>query len=153
MRMSNAGIESHAMPHDFLVVTLGADEYAFDVARVLEIRPFEHSRCEQRRDGTLPEISTWKGVKASILDMRIAWGCETPEYDPCAAIVLLDAGPRTIGVVVDRVHAVVAIAPEQLRLPDDSHLPSHHEYLMAVAIDEHHTVNVFDIDKLLALIR
>jgi len=115
MRMSNAGMDSHAMPHDFLVVTLGADEYAFDVARVLEIRPFEHSPREQRRDGTLPEISTWKGVKASVLDMRIAWGCETPEYDACAAIVLLDASEpiseqdqRILSMVTESGRALVA---------------------------------------------
>ena len=151
MRMSNAGMDSHAMPQDFLVVTLGADEYAFDVARVLEIRPFEHSPREQRRDGKLPEISTWKGVRASVLDLRIAWGCETPEYDACTAIVLLDAGPRTIGVVVDRVHAVVAMTPEQLRPADDSHWP-HCEYLMAVGMHDHRMLSVFDVDKLLALI-
>jgi purine-binding chemotaxis protein CheW len=131
---------------EFLAFKLGAEEYALDILRVQEIRACEApTRIAGAGDCVLGVINL-RGVIVPIVDLRRQLRLPPATADAFSVIIVLNLGHRLVGLVVDAVSDVVALAPEQWReLPELQAA----EHLLALGAVDQRLLMLLDIDKLM----
>ena len=138
--------DANEAPREFLAYRLGADEYALDILRVQEIRAYEApTRIAGAADCVLGVVNL-RGVIVPVVDLRRQLRLPPAAADACTVLVVLHIGHRLVGLVVDAVSDVVALAPEQWR-----ELPALKaaEHLLALGAVEQRLLMLLDVDRLL----
>jgi purine-binding chemotaxis protein CheW len=106
-------------PRQYLSFRVAEQEYAIDILRVQEIRG--HTAIT-----TLPQTQPWvrgamnlRGVIVPVLDVKERFGQGPTDYHRFSAIVVVSAGQRMVGLLVDAVSDVVELAANQVEPPPD----------------------------------
>src|SRR5262245_24370775 len=93
---------------EFLTFRLGGEEYAIDILQVQEIR----ENAQVTRIAMAPEfvrgVTNLRGTIVPIVDLRLKFGF--PHAGVASVVIILAIEGRMIGVVVDAVTDVVALA-------------------------------------------
>ena len=100
---------------EFLAFRLGADEYGIDMLRVHEIRSYERPSRVADAPEFVKGVINLRGVIVPIVDLRVRLQLQVAQYDALTVVIVLQVGPRVMGVVVDAVSEVIALQPDQLR--------------------------------------
>jgi purine-binding chemotaxis protein CheW len=141
------GTETPASPpREFLAFKLGAEEYALDILRVQELRAYEvPTRVAGAGDGVLGVVNL-RGVIVPVVDLRRQLRLPPAAADAFTVVIVLNLGHRLVGLVVDAVSDVIALAPEQLRA-----LPKLQaaEHLLALGAVDERLLMLLDIDQLM----
>ena len=87
-----------------------------DILRVQEIRSYEKPTTIANAPEHLKGVVNLRGVIVPIVDLRIKFGQAT-SYNEITATIVLNIGKRVIGIVVDSVSDVVALASTQIKPP------------------------------------
>lgn len=133
-------------PREFLAFKLGAEEYALDILRVQEIRAYEVPTRIAGAGECVLGVVNLRGVIVPIIDLRRQLRLPPAAADAFTVVIVLNIGHRLVGLVVDAVSDVIALAPEQWR-----ELPALQaaEHLLALGTVEQRLLMLLDIDKLL----
>jgi purine-binding chemotaxis protein CheW len=133
-------------PREFLAFRLGAEEYALDILRVQEIRAYEAPTRIAGAGDCVLGVFNLRGVIVPIVDLRRQLRLPPAATDAFAVVIVLNFGHRLVGLVVDAVSDVIALAPEQWR-----ELPALQaaEHLLALGAVGQRLLMLLDIDKLL----
>ena len=99
----------------FLSFQLGAEEYGIDILRVQEIRAYEKATRIPNTPEFIKGVINLRGIIVPVVDLRMKFGLETAEYNEVTVLIVLNLANRTIGVVVDKVSDVLALAPADIR--------------------------------------
>lgn len=106
-------------PIEVLSFELGLQTYGIDISRVQEVRSYAPPT-------RLPQAVTWllgvmnlRGVIVPAVDLRTRLGF-APRFDERTVTVVLNLDGRTVGVVVDSVSDVVALAESRIKRPPPS---------------------------------
>jgi purine-binding chemotaxis protein CheW len=106
--------EAQVAREEFLSFRLGAEEYAIDILTVQEIRAHEPVTHIASAPSFVKGVISLRGRIVPILDMRLKLGMPPADRgDP--VIIILDIADKLMGVVVDAVSDVVALAASQIR--------------------------------------
>jgi purine-binding chemotaxis protein CheW len=99
---------------EFLSFRLGDEEYAIDILKVQEIRALEAVTRIANAPRYLKGVINLRGSIVPIVDLRAKLGM--PDSSQAGAVVIiLNLAERVMGVVVDAVSDVVALAREDVR--------------------------------------
>jgi purine-binding chemotaxis protein CheW len=139
-----------ARPQEFLAFTLGAEEYGIDIQQVQELRGYEAVTHIANAPEFIKGVINLRGVIVPILDMRLRFGLKDPAYDQFTVVVILKVKGRTIGLVVDSVSDVAALAPEQIKPTPEFGAAMDTRYLTGIATVGEHMLALLDIEKLLS---
>jgi purine-binding chemotaxis protein CheW len=101
-------------PREVLTSRLGAEEYGIDILAVQEIRRYEVATRIANAPAHVLGVMNLRGVIVPIVDLRHLLGLPA-ENGTNTVTVVVNLGSRTIGLVVDAVSDVVALAPEQIQ--------------------------------------
>ncbi len=112
-RAADAGAQ--ALPREYLTFRLGNEEYGIDILKVQEIRGYEKPTRIASSPSFIKGVVNLRGVIVPIVDLRIKLGLEKAEYDSFTVVIILNVRKRVVGVVVDSVSDVMALAGEQIR--------------------------------------
>lgn len=112
-----ASADAPASPLEFLVFTIGAEEYGIDIQNVQELRGYDAVTRIANAPAYLKGVVNLRGVIVPILDMRIKFGLGAPLYDQFTVVVILNIGKRVIGMVVDAVCDVTTLRADQVQPP------------------------------------
>ena len=99
----------------FLVFSLGDEEYAIDILKVQEIRDYDHVTRISKAPEFIKGVANLRGVIVPIVDLRIKFRMQNAAYDTNTVVIVVNIGKRVVGVVVDRVSDVMTLAPEQMK--------------------------------------
>lgn len=118
----SAGPQRHK--GQYLTFRLGADDYAADILRVQEIRGWEKVRTLPDSPDYVKGVLDLRGTIVPIIDLRIRFGNEQPEYSSTTVVVVLsiqvpDGRTHLIGAVVDGVSDVLDIDSADLKPPPE----------------------------------
>jgi purine-binding chemotaxis protein CheW len=102
-------------PREYLTFTLGNEEYGIDILRVQEIRGYDAVTRIANAPPFIKGVINLRGLIVPIVDMRIKLGVGQPEYHAFTVVIILNIGPRVIGIVVDGVSDVLMLEPEQVK--------------------------------------
>jgi purine-binding chemotaxis protein CheW len=135
---------------EFLAFKIGNEEYGVDILCVQEIRSYEKPTTIANATGELQGVMNLRGVIVPIIDLRLKLGQTAVQYDHLTVVIVLNIGPRVVGVVVDGVSDVLTLEREQLRpVPSlDSNLDPDH--FLAIGTTGNRMLILLDIEKLLA---
>ena len=100
---------------EFLAFTLGREEYCIDILKVQEIRGYETVTPIPNTPSYMKGVVNLRGLIVPIIDLRIKLELETVAYDQFTVVIILSIRGRIVGVVVDSVSDVVALAAEEIK--------------------------------------
>jgi purine-binding chemotaxis protein CheW len=98
---------------EYLSFRLGEEEYAIDILQVREIRAHEAVTRIASAPAFVKGVINLRGAIVPIADLRLRFGFEAGEGN--GVMIVLDLAHRLVGILVDAVSDVVALAPDQIR--------------------------------------
>ena len=133
----------------YLVFRLGGLDYALDFNKVQELRPLHALERFSSDDGEIISgVVVSRGVIMPIVDMRIAFGPRPPQHDPLTDVIILKLSSCVMGMVVDGVTDIVALALEQIQPIAGAAAV---DYLVGLGEVGGRRLIVVDIDKLMSI--
>jgi len=150
MDMQAASQDGAAGRRTTLAFGVGAEEYAIDIALVQELRGYGGVTRLANAPDCLMGVIHLRGAIVPLVDLRIKFGQPAPGYDASTVVAILNLGGRTLGIVVDRVADVVALAPEQLHPAPRLGGAAGAEHVLAVATVGQRMLILVDMARLLA---
>jgi purine-binding chemotaxis protein CheW len=100
---------------EFLSFRLGGEEYAIDILQVQEIRAHEPVTRIAHAPDFIKGVINLRGSIVPIVDLRLKFALACADYDRFTVVIILNIAHRVMGVVVDAVSDVVALAPGEIR--------------------------------------
>lgn len=134
---------------EFLTFTLGAEEYGIDILKVQEIRGYDAVTTIANTPDFIKGVINLRGTIVPIVDLRIKFHLGTVEYNQLTVVIILNLGHRVVGIVVDSVSDVLALAPEQIRPAPELSAGLDTRYLTGLGTVGERMLILVDIEKLM----
>ncbi|MCM2317728.1 Chemotaxis protein CheW [compost metagenome] len=138
-----------AQTREFLVFSLGDEEYAIDILKAQEIRGYENVTRIASAPPFIKGVTNLRGVIVPIVDLRIKFNLDRVEYDGQTVVIVVNVSGRVVGVVVDGVSDVLSLTPEQIKPAPEFGLSLSSDYLSGLASLEDRMLVLVDIDRML----
>lgn len=133
---------------EFLAFTLGQEEYGINLRNVQELRGYETVTQLANTPAYLKGVLNLRGTIVPIVDMRIKLNLGEPVYDQFTVVIVLNIRGRTMGIVVDGVSDVVALAADQLRPAPQMGVAVATDHLLGLGVLDDRMLILLDIDRL-----
>ncbi|TLU69376.1 chemotaxis protein CheW [Enterobacter sp. MF024] len=134
---------------EFLVFTLGDEEYGIDILKVQEIRGYDQVTRIANTPDFIKGVTNLRGVIVPIVDLRVKFSQGDVEYDDNTVVIVLNLGQRVVGIVVDGVSDVLSLTAEQIRPAPEFAVTLSTEYLTGLGALEDRMLILVNIEKLL----
>jgi purine-binding chemotaxis protein CheW len=135
---------------EFLTFRLGAESYAIDILKVQEIRGWEKPTAIANSPSFIKGVINLRGVIVPILDLRVKFALADITYDEFTVVIILNVAGRVVGVVVDSVSDVLALADEAIRPPPEFASSTFDtRFITGLATVEGQLLVLLDIEKLM----
>nr|WP_113866761.1 chemotaxis protein CheW [Brenneria salicis]NMN91143.1 purine-binding chemotaxis protein CheW [Brenneria salicis ATCC 15712 = DSM 30166]RBP62329.1 purine-binding chemotaxis protein CheW [Brenneria salicis ATCC 15712 = DSM 30166]RLM30572.1 chemotaxis protein CheW [Brenneria salicis ATCC 15712 = DSM 30166] len=135
---------------EFLIFTLGDEEYGVDILKVQEIRGYDQVTRIANTPGFIKGVTNLRGVIVPIVDLRIKFAQLEVDYDDNTVVIVLNLGQRVVGIVVDGVSDVLSLTTDQIRPAPEFAVTLSTEYLTGLGSLGERMLILVDIEKLLS---
>lgn len=151
MSQANNGavLATEADNREFLVFSLGDEEYAIDILKVQEIRGYENVTRIANAPDFIKGVTNLRGVIVPIVDLRIKFHLENVEYGGQTVVIVVNVADRVVGIVVDGVSDVMTLTPDQIKPAPEFGVTLSSDFLSGLGSLEDRMLVIVDIDKLL----
>ncbi len=122
-------LASEPSGQEFLVFTLGDEEYGIDILKVQEIRGYDQVTRIANTPAFIKGVTNLRGVIVPIVDLRIKFSQVDVDYNDNTVVIVLNLGQRVVGIVVDGVSDVLSLTAEQIRPAPEFAVTLSTEYL------------------------
>lgn len=134
---------------EYLIFTLGNEEYGIEILKVQEIRGYDRVTHIANTPEFIAGVTNLRGVIVPIIDLRIKFQLEMAEINDNTVTIVLNLKDRVVGIVVDGVSDVMSLNADQIKpAPDFSTLLSS-KYLLGLGTVDERMLILVDIEKLL----
>ena len=106
--------DSQVARDEFLSFRLGDEEYAIDILKVQEIRAHESVTRIASAPAYLKGVINLRGTIVPIVDLRVKLGMAA-RAGAGAVVIILSIEGRVMGILVDAVSDVIALARDEIR--------------------------------------
>ncbi|GHA84578.1 chemotaxis protein CheW [Modicisalibacter luteus] len=144
---SHAAIDTQSS--EFLVFSLGEEEYAVDILKVQEIRGYENVTRIANAPDFIKGVTNLRGVIVPIVDLRIKFHLDKVEYGGQTVVIVVNVADRVVGIVVDGVSDVMTLSPDQIKPAPEFGVALSSDYLSGLGSLDDRMLVLVDIDKLL----
>lgn len=134
---------------EFLVFTLGDEEYGIDILKVQEIRGYDQVTRIANTPPFIKGVTNLRGVIVPILDLRVKFDQVDVEYNENTVVIVLNLGQRVVGIVVDGVSDVLSLTTDQIRPAPEFAVTLSTEYLTGLGALGERMLILVNIEKLL----
>ncbi|QEM83792.1 chemotaxis protein CheW [Halomonas binhaiensis] len=145
----SALVASDLNHQEFLVFSLGDEEYAIDILKVQEIRGYENVTRIANAPNFIKGVTNLRGTIVPIVDLRIKFALERVAYDGQTVVIVTNVGQRVIGIVVDSVSDVMTLLPEQIKPAPEFGSTLSSDYLNGLGCLDDRMLVLVDIERLL----
>ncbi|WP_233234730.1 chemotaxis protein CheW [Bordetella sp. LUAb4] len=136
---------------EFLVFTLGDEEYGIDILKVQEIRGYDAATVT--RIANVPPfikgVTNLRGIIVPIVDLRIKFNLGKVEYNEQTVVIILNLDRRVVGIVVDGVSDVLMLNSGQIRPAPEFGAKLSTEYLTGLGTIDDRMLILVDIEKMM----
>ena len=143
-------IAGETVGQEFLVFTLGDEEYGIDILKVQEIRGYDQVTRIANTPEFIKGVSNLRGVIVPIIDLRVKFAQQGVEYNENTVVIVLNLEHRVVGIVVDGVSDVLSLMQEQIRPAPEFAVTMSTEYLTGLGALGERMLILVDIEKLLS---
>ncbi len=151
--------QSHAEPNaasaasQYLTFIMNNEEYGVDILCVQEIRGWETATPLPNAPKHIKGVINLRGTIVPIIDLRQCFGLSAIDYTAITVVIVLkvqaEAGSRVIGIVVDGVSDVYALADSDLHRPPDLGHAVDTAFIKGLASIDNKMIILLNIDQLL----
>ncbi|QRG80839.1 chemotaxis protein CheW [Citrobacter sp. R56] len=134
---------------EFLVFTLGDEEYGIDILKVQEIRGYDQVTRIANTPSFIKGVTNLRGVIVPIVDLRVKFSQGDVEYNDNTVVIVLNLGQRVVGIVVDGVSDVLSLTADQIRPAPEFAVTLSTEYLTGLGALDDRMLILVNIEKLL----
>ncbi|WP_257169953.1 chemotaxis protein CheW [Bradyrhizobium sp. SRS-191] len=121
----------------FITFTLGEEEYGIDIMVVREIKGWTETTMIPNAPAHVRGVINLRGVIVPIFDLRARFGTGVTVPTNMHVVIIVAAGTRTVGLLVDTVSDIISVDPKQIRDVPDMGVPIEDQFLEGlVAIQE-----------------
>ncbi|AKS63299.1 chemotaxis protein CheW [Yersinia pestis] len=135
---------------EFLIFTLGDEEYGIDILKVQEIRGYDQVTRIANTPAFIKGVTNLRGVIVPIIDLRVKFAQQGVTYNENTVVIVLNFGQRVVGIVVDGVSDVLLLTNEQIRPAPEFAVTLATEYLTGLGSLGERMLILVDIEKLLS---
>lgn len=140
---------AEAENREFLVFSLGDEEYAIDILKVQEIRGYENVTRIANAPDFIKGVTSLRGVIVPIVDLRIKFHLDNVEYGGQTVVIVVNVADRIVGIVVDGVSDVMTLTPDQIKPAPEFGVTLSSDFLSGLGSLDDRMLVLVDIDKLL----
>jgi len=134
----------------FLIFCLNKEQYAVPLLKVKEVIAQTDVTPVPYSPPYFKGIMNLRGQVISVIDLRTKLKMPTVEPTSESAIIILDLAPLALGVIVDTVESVLAVAKDEVQPPPD--LGGREvAYITGVTRKDKGLILILDIDKTLSV--
>lgn len=134
---------------EFLVFTLGHEEYGIDILKVQEIRGYDQVTRIANTPAFIKGVTNLRGVIVPIIDLRVKFAQPDVDYNDNTVVIVLNLEHRVVGIVVDGVSDVLSLTTDQIRPSPEFAVTMSTEYLTGLGALGERMLILVDIEKLL----
>ncbi len=149
LNLAHVGTAGEAGSREYLVFSLGGEEYAIDILKVQEIRGYENVTRIANAPPFIKGVANLRGVIVPIIDLRIKFRLASAEYDSQTVVIVVNIGARVMGAVVDRVSDVMTLTPEQIKPAPEFGVNLPLDYINGLGNLKDRMLVLVDIEKVL----
>ena len=142
-------LASEPSGQEFLVFTLGDEEYGIDILKVQESRGYDQVTRIANTPAFIKGVTNLRGVIVPIVDLRIKFSQVDVDYNDNTVVIVLNFGQRVVGIVVDGVSDVLSLTAEQIRPAPEFAVTLSTEYLTGLGALGDRMLILVNIEKLL----
>jgi len=135
---------------EFLVFTLGDEEYGIDILTVQEIRGYDAVTKIANAPEFIKGVINLRGAIVPIVDMRIKFNLGTVTYNEFTVVIVLNIRGRIVGMVVDGVSDVIALKSEQIRPAPEFSSALDTQYITGLGTVDDRMIIIVNIDQLMS---
>ncbi|AJJ62299.1 chemotaxis protein CheW [Yersinia aldovae] len=135
---------------EFLIFTLGDEEYGIDILKVQEIRGYDQVTRIANTPSFIKGVTNLRGVIVPIIDLRVKFAQQGVTYNENTVVIVLNLEQRVVGIVVDGVSDVLSLTNEQIRPAPEFAVTLATEYLTGLGSLGERMLILVDIEKLLS---
>ena len=106
-------IAGETVGQEFLVFTLGDEEYGIDILKVQEIRGYDQVTRIANTPEFIKGVTNLRGVIVPIIDLRVKFSQPDVEYNDNTVVIVLNLEHRVVGIVVDGVSDVLSLTQDR----------------------------------------
>ncbi len=143
-------IASTAEGEEFLTFSLGREQYGIDILKVQEIRSYEAVTSIANAPAFIKGVVNLRGTIVPIVDMRIKFNLGEADYTQFTVVIILNVAGRVIGMVVDSVSDVVALAAGEIRPAPDFSSTFDVGYITGLGTVDGRMLILLDIERLMS---
>lgn len=137
-------------PCEYLAFVLGSENYGIDIQSVQEIRSYEVPTQLANAPAFIKGVINLRGVIVPVIDLRLKFRVASPGYGPLTVVVILNLRGHVVGMVVDAVSEVIALASDQIRPMPGLSAGAGTGYLLGVGTVHDRMLMLLDIEKMMA---
>lgn len=137
------------LAREYLTFTLGGEEYGIDILRVQEIRGYDAVTKIANAPDFIKGVINLRGAIVPIIDLRIRFNLPDVVYDQFTVVIILNVLNRIVGIVVDGVSDVIALASADIKPAPEFSSTFDTQYLLGLGTANDHILILVDIEKLL----
>ncbi|WP_018151823.1 chemotaxis protein CheW [Leeia oryzae] len=138
-----------ASSNEYLVFTLGKEEYGIDILKVQEIRGYDTVTSIANSPEFIKGVINLRGTIVPIVDLRIKFQMGSVTYNQFTVVIILNVASRVVGIVVDGVSDVITLGAEQVRPAPEFGATLNTEYIQGLGTVEERMIILTDIEKLM----
>jgi len=100
-----------------LIFSLGKELYGIEIKDITEIIGMQPVTDIPEMPAYMKGITNLRGKIIPVMDARIRFGMMEKEYDDRTCIIVIEAGGKTTGLIVDRVVEVITLSDAEISPP------------------------------------
>jgi len=135
---------------ELITFMLGGKEYGIDILDIHEIRGYDKFNSIVNTPDYKNGVINHRGVIVPLLDMRVKYRFGCAMYNEPVVVIILNVAKRLIGIIVDAVSDVIALATEHIK-PASEPTSSHDiGFVAGLGSIGERMIHLVDIEKLIA---
>lgn len=133
----------------FLSFVLGDEAYAIDILKVQEIRGYDPVTSIANAPAFIKGVINLRGTIVPIVDLRVKFGVGRVEYTPFTVVIILNIGPRVVGIVVDGVSDVLDLPARDIHPATEISNQIGAGFLLGLATVDAQMLILLDIERMM----
>lgn len=135
--------------NEFLIITLGKEEYGIEILKVQEIRSYDAVTRIDNATEFLKGVINLRGTVVPVVDMRIKLNLSNAEYNQFTVMIILKLTGRVVAIVADSATDVITLTPEQIRPAPDFSSNFNAKYILGLGAVDQRMLILLNIEQLM----
>lgn len=124
-------------------------EYSVDIMSVREIRGWSQTTSLPHAPAYVRGVINLRGAVLPVVDLGRRLGMSATEPSERSVIIVVDLGERTVGLRVDAVSDILAVANDALHPPPSKDGEATRNFIRALTIVNGNMIRILDLNSLL----